>query len=105
MSPNTNYLIGRRQEYARAKHWRDCGHVVLRTAGSHGFADLITISPAGDVQFIQVKRCDKEAQALRLIKQFKESPPLGIRIRGSYYQRIEVYCKETKKVVSSWAQE
>jgi Holliday junction resolvase len=50
----TNYKKGRAFEY-RVKHFLErAGFVCLRTAGSHGFCDLIAIKP-DTVQFIQCK--------------------------------------------------
>ena len=41
--PNKNYLNGRRKEYKIKREFEKLGYIVLRTAGSHGFADLIAI--------------------------------------------------------------
>ena len=101
--PNSNYLAGRRAEYQRMKYWKSQHHDVLRTAGSHGFADLITISDRGEVYFIQVKRCQTKAQAERLIAQFKARPPLGDRYHARYFQMIEVSVKDLRgEVLSGW---
>ncbi len=54
--PNKNYVKGVRKE-RRIKHEleRD-GFIVLRTAGSHGFADLIAIDKETNIiRFIQCK--------------------------------------------------
>lgn len=48
------YRKGRRKEYELKDMLEENGWVVLRTAGSHGFADLVAIR-AGKVRFIQVK--------------------------------------------------
>jgi hypothetical protein len=102
VSPNVNYLAGRRVEYARMKHYRKfLGHEVMRTAGSHGLFDLISIAPRGEVYFIQVKRVEKKTQAERLIRQFKERPPLGDRYGARYYQVMEVSVKELRGEVLS----
>lgn len=101
MSPNPNYLAGRRAEYARAKYWRDLKHTVMRTAGSHGPFDLLAISQAGTVLLIQIKRCQKKAQARRLIQQFKESPPLPDLVTNQFRQVIEVYCVEGREWTSA----
>ena len=53
---NKQYVKGRRYEYKVKKDYEALGYVVLRTAGSHGFADLIAISTATrEVIFIQCK--------------------------------------------------
>jgi hypothetical protein len=41
--PNRNYLRGRAHEYAIKRKWERDGWTVLRTAGSHGFADLVAL--------------------------------------------------------------
>jgi len=51
----SNYKRGRSKEYDVAKILEKAGYEVLRTAGSHGFADVIAVGPTG-VRFIQVKR-------------------------------------------------
>lgn len=99
--PNKNYLAGRRIEYQRMKHWKSLKHEVLRTTGSHGFADLITVSMQGYVYFIQCKRVQTKAHAERLIKEFKTNPPLGHRYAAEYHQIIEVSVKELRGQVLS----
>jgi Holliday junction resolvase-like predicted endonuclease len=50
----TRYHKGRSFEY-QVKRWlEDKGYLVLRTAGSHGFADLIAIGSLGEVIFFQL---------------------------------------------------
>ena len=49
----SNYLRGRRFEYELKKKLEKEGWVVLRTAGSHGFADLICVKD-GKVKFLQL---------------------------------------------------
>lgn len=52
--PNKNYLRGRRLEWQVKKDLEQDGWTVMRTAGSHGFADLIALK--GDtIRFIQCK--------------------------------------------------
>ena len=54
--PNANYQKGRRKEYSLKKKFEREGFIVLRTAGSHGFADLIAIDrDARVIKFIQCK--------------------------------------------------
>jgi Holliday junction resolvase len=52
--PNRNYEKGRRFEYVEKKRLENLGYIVLRTSGSHGFADLVAVKP-GEVRFIQCK--------------------------------------------------
>jgi Holliday junction resolvase len=50
----TRYHKGRRFEYQFKKWLEEKGYLVLRTAGSHGFADLIAIGKQGEVIFFQL---------------------------------------------------
>jgi Holliday junction resolvase len=53
---NQNYEKGRRKEYKLKKELEREGLIVLRTAGSHGFADLIAIDKSiRIIRFIQCK--------------------------------------------------
>ena len=55
----TNYEKGRRKEYQIKQQLEREGFIVLRTAGQHGFADLIAISEdKGLIRFIQCKPND-----------------------------------------------
>ncbi len=51
---NSNYLKGRKKEYKLKKEYQDKGYLVLRSAGSHGFADLVAINDK-EIIFIQCK--------------------------------------------------
>ena len=51
------YQNGRAKEYRQKKKLEELGYIVLRTAGSHGFADLIAIKE-NEIIFIQVKPRD-----------------------------------------------
>lgn len=46
--PNPAYLRGRRAEWALQKQLREAGFEALRTAGSHGKADLIVFVNSDD---------------------------------------------------------
>lgn len=95
--PNPNYIAGRRQEYTVKQRMLKSGMIcVLRTAGSHGFADLIGIHKCGRVYFVQVKRCKTKAQAKRLVTDFKSQPPLP---KGEYVQSITVYVSDLREYV------
>jgi Holliday junction resolvase len=53
---NKNYIKGRNYEYKIKKLYELAGFTVLRTAGSHGFADLIAVRmETKEVIFIQCK--------------------------------------------------
>lgn len=88
--PNRNYERGVRFERERKKYWESKGHTVLRTAGSHGFADLVAVSANGVVTFIQCKVTEDPAFAKRLIAHFKLIPPFGYTPLGQFHQRLEV---------------
>ena len=47
---NKNYIAGRRFEYKVKKYYEDKGYTVLRTSGSHGFADLIAVRNEGSLK-------------------------------------------------------
>lgn len=101
--PNINYRAGRNYEYQRMQHYRKVlGHDCWRSAGSHGHFDLTSVSPGGDVYFIQNKRVDTEAQAKRLIKNFMDRPPLGHRARARYTQVMEVYVKALRTTIEGY---
>lgn len=51
---NKNYIKGRTKEYKVKNQLEKEGWIVLRTAGSHGFADLIAIGRS-KIRFIQCK--------------------------------------------------
>jgi hypothetical protein len=99
--PNRNYINGRAFEYKRMAHYRSLGDICLRTAGSHGFADLIVIHK-GTVNFVQCKRVQTVAQAERLIKGFKANPPMSVGAESHYIQIIDVYVKDTREVLRGW---
>ena len=53
---NVNYRRGRAKEYRTRDKFREKGFIVLRTSGSHGFADLIAIDEKlKKIVFIQCK--------------------------------------------------
>ena len=86
MSPNRNYIKGRKLEYELKKMYEELGCTCLRTAGSHGFADLVVINKAG-VMFVQAKVCKSETEAKRMITRFKKSPFLALSDR---YEQVFV---------------
>lgn len=98
---NKNYVAGRNFEYQRRKVWEKLGYTVLRTAGSHGFADLIAVRPGNGVTFIQCKRVETEVQADKLIIDFQCNPP--IEPSRFYKLCLEVYIKDSKRVETIYA--
>jgi len=73
--PNANYIRGRNKEYRLKKKYEKKGYIVLRTAGSHGFADLIAIKNLGLVNqiiFIQAKPKNfNKKESERLYEKYK----------------------------------
>ena len=74
--PNRNYERGVRWERKLKKQLEAKGCTVLRTAGSHGFADLVSIDPYGNVNFIQCKIVKTRSMANSIIKKFQKYLPL-----------------------------
>jgi len=69
--PNKNYLKGRGKEYRLKKKYEMMGYIVLRTAGSHGFADLVCVEPRKkEIIFIQAKPNNfRENEIIKLEKE------------------------------------
>jgi Holliday junction resolvase len=53
--PNKAYQSGRRFEYRIKNYLVDKGYFVIRSAGSHGIADLVAINHSGKVFLLQCK--------------------------------------------------
>jgi len=70
---NKNYLKGRAKEYRLKYKFEKQGFIVLRTAQSRGFADLIAINPnSKEIIFIQSKPRSMSNNAKeKLEKQFE----------------------------------
>lgn len=68
----TNYSRGRAKEYRLKDKYTKEGFVVLRTAGSHGFADLIAIHKEKKlIKFIQSKpKKFSKRQKEKLLEEF-----------------------------------
>jgi len=61
------YHKGRRFEYQFKKFLQKKGYIVLRTAGSHGFADLIAVGRNGEVIFYQLSYRFEKAKYKKLM--------------------------------------
>lgn len=73
--PNSRYVKGRKKEYRIKKEYEKAGWIVLRTAGSHGFADLVAIHIENrTIRFIQCKS-DKFPESMKK-KTLKENEEL-----------------------------
>lgn len=94
---NKNYVKGRAFEYKRKKAWERDGYIVLRTSGSHGFADLIAVKPGYPPVFIQCKVTKQWSVAAKLARDFRKTPPLVT--SPHYRQCIEVW-ETTGRVLS-----
>ena len=70
---NKNYLKGVRKERKIKKEYENKGWVVLRTAGSHGFADLICVKHNPPyVLFIQCKPDNySEKESEKILEKYK----------------------------------
>lgn len=65
----TNYISGRSREYRLKRHLEGMGFTVLRTAGSHGFVDLIALDKQTRIiNFIQVKPSKMGKKASRTLQ-------------------------------------
>ena len=95
---NYSYCRGRSFEYQRARHYREEGCLVLRSAGSHGDFDLTIIRPRGLVLLLQCKRTNIRSVGMRMCREFKANPPLPA---GYYEQRMEVLVKGGEMIVET----
>lgn len=100
MSPNKNYLAGRRFEYDRMKHYKEVLKLdAVRTAGSHGKWDIIATDwPRGIVTHIQCKVVSDLQSATRYLQRFRDSPPYSP--QRHCHQRLEVKVKGSTEVHS-----
>ena len=99
MSPNHNYNAGRNFEYKRRNFYKREKYEVIRAAGSHGLFDLMAFDSDRPTLCIQCKRVEKRSHANRMLKQFRESPPL--RPSRYFHQVLEVYVKEDREILST----
>lgn len=89
--PNSNYLRGRRWEYAVKKDLESLGYAVMRTAGSHGPFDLIALKAEQPPLCVQCKVVDNHTDARRLLEIWRTPLPrntnfhqwLRIKVTGS----------------------
>ncbi len=94
--PNKNYLSGRRFEYATMERWKTKGYACARTAGSHGFFDVIAVRLDRKPELIQCKVVEADSTSKRLLKSFKEST-----IPSSFYHQVlEVKVKGSTTIQS-----
>ena len=65
---NKNYLSGRRFEYKVKKLYEQAGYTVLRTSGSHGFADLVAVKNGARKQILFIQCKNRKATKSELDK-------------------------------------
>lgn len=78
---NKNYIAGRNFEYKVKKYYENQGFTVLRTSGSHGFADLIAVKNfeifvgkgyfIKTIEFIQCKNRKPTKKEIKELNEFK----------------------------------
>lgn len=98
---NKNYLAGRRFEYKVKKYYENKGYTVLRTSGSHGFADLVAIKRQDHlihILFIQCKNhnpTNKEIEKLNEFQWVKETTSdfSSIRVKILYPDKLKEWNK------------
>ena len=73
---NKNYIAGRRFEYKVKKYYENKGYTVLRTSGSHGFADLVAIK--NDARIIIFIQCKNRKPTKQETKEFEEFSWLNV---------------------------
>lgn len=86
--PNKNYIQGRAREYATMRMLEDLGETAFRTAGSHGCADVISVT-ANQVRLIQIKSGVADLTPAEL-ETFKELPvPASVSKEVWYWKKIK----------------
>lgn len=94
--PNPNYIAGRSFEYATMSQWKEKQYSCIRASGSHGEYDVIAYRVDRKPEFIQCKVVTTEAEASRLIKEFKKYTIPS----SHYHQSIAVRIKGSKDILS-----
>lgn len=95
---NPNYIRGRAFEYDCMKRWKDRGFKCVRSSGSHGIWDVCAVRIDG-VSLIQCKVVTTETEALRMLKNFKEDPPMMP--SKHYHMVLEVKLHGTTRIFSA----
>jgi len=103
-----NYIKGRRYEYKWKEKFEKQGYIVLRTAGSHGFADLILIhKEKPEILFVQIKTSIKLQNFKLLYEREKNKLPEWVRpyfvliagIKDGKNYKWEVYKDDKSQMV------
>lgn len=100
MSPNANYLTGRRWEYTRMKYYRDQGYTVIRASGSHGLFDLVCIR-ANEIMLIQCKVVSTDAEAERMLHSWRATAGACWCNLVGVHQVLEIKVKGSSTVLRS----
>ena len=95
--PNYNYQSGRRTEYQVKRRYERAGFTCVRAAGSKGNWDIVAFGEYPYVKLIQVKRVKAQAEAKRLLRQFKATNPAP----KGFHRVMEVYVSKTREMLSS----
>lgn len=88
---NKNYVAGAAFERATQKAWERRGYSTIRASGSHGLYDVVAFSCDRKPEMIQCKRCTTEAEAARLMRNFKKvtipslyfHQSMAVKVKGS----------------------
>ena len=106
---NKNYIAGRRFEYKVKKYYEDKGYTVLRTSGSHGFADLIAVRNGVNpkrIVFIQCKNRKPTKQEIEKFEKFNWLNIIGIHTRVLtemvYPDKLKDWTKLKKDELKDW---
>jgi Holliday junction resolvase len=93
----TNYQKGRNYEYKIQHQFERAGHIVTRSAGSHGLFDLVTLDLAtSEVWFIQAKDRHLSPHELKLlVDEVEEAIPEEILHNPNY--RFAIVNKEGRE--------
>lgn len=67
----TNYRKGYELENKVVNALRENSYLAIRTSGSHSPFDVISISPEGDIHFIQLKRVSRNNFNKRELESFR----------------------------------
>ena len=96
--PNNNYKAGYRLELSTKKKWEKNGYYVIRSAGSHGIADLVALCAGSSgnpmVYLIQCKTKGKIS--------LQDREALKNTASGIGASAVLVYRDEYKKYTEEW---
>ena len=112
---NKNYIAGRNFEYKVKKYYEKQGFIVLRTSGSHGFADLIAVKNTQiflsngyfkkTIEFVQCKNRKPTKKEIKELNKFKwledksisKNSSIEIKVVMVYPENLEEMIREDSK--------